>query len=506
MKKFIGLLFMLYSSVHGQVPNWQNMDLKKDSVFGISTQKAFSELLKQKKSKRVLVAVIDSGVDTTHEDLKTILWVNPKEIPNDKDDDKNGYIDDIGGWGFLGSDAGNVTYDNLELTRIVRRDKALYDSLDENQVASKLRDNYKVYVKRRRIYNEQYSTVKSRVNQLEIFKTVYDTISKVIGKISPDISDFEKFTARNKNEVIARKKLLSLLKDNPNLDSVLTSYYYEPYEHFSKQLNYHLNLNYDPRSIVGDNYYIGWERNYGINDVQGPDAEHGTHVTGIIAANRNNNLGLDGIADNVKIMSIRTVPNGDERDKDVANAIRYAVDNGAKIINMSFGKGYSWDKTVVDEAVKYAMKRDVLIIHAAGNEGKNLDINDNFPNRRYTDSSGEATAWIEVGASGPKDDIILKASFSNYGKHSVDVFAPGVQIYSSIPGSKYEYNDGTSMAAPVVTGLAALIREYFPKLTAVQVKDIITKTVVKRDVLKDKCIYGGVINAYEAIKLAENYK
>ena len=147
------------------------------------------------------------------------------------------------------------------------------------------------------------------------------------------------------------------------------------------KLDYAYNPDYDSRKlIVKDNYADSNERFYGNNDVEGPDALHGTHVAGIVGAVVGNEIGSDGIARNVKLMSVRAVPDGDERDKDVANAIRYAVDNGATIINMSFGKGYSWDKKAVDEAVKYAAKHDVLLVHAAGNSGQNNDKTDNFPN------------------------------------------------------------------------------------------------------------------------------
>jgi len=284
-------------------------------------------------------------------------------------------------------------------------------------------------------------------------------------------------------------------------------------------VDYQLNLEFDPRSIVGDNYNNPEEHYYGAADVTGPGADHGTHVAGIIGAARNNSIGINGIADNVLLMSVRAVPNGDERDKDVANAIRYAADNGAKVINMSFGKPYSPNKKVVDEAVKYAMSKDVLLIHAAGNDGQNLDSTIFYPNRDYEDGKGTANAWIEVGASGPGDDETLVASFSNYSKTGVDVFAPGVAIYSSTPGSKYDYHDGTSMAAPVVTGLAALIRSYYPKLKAVQVKEIILKSVTKVNhpvtifingepkqvQMTDVCNTGGVVNAYNALKLAASY-
>jgi subtilisin family serine protease len=284
-------------------------------------------------------------------------------------------------------------------------------------------------------------------------------------------------------------------------------------DHYDVALNYQLNVNFNPRFVVGDNYDDATQRSYGNNDVVGPTAEHGTHVSGIIAGVRTGKPGeQEGIADNAKIMVIRVVPDGDERDKDVANGIRYAVDNGARIINMSFGKGYAYNKKAVDDAVKYAEAHDVLLIHAAGNDHSNNDSVQDYPNCRYEGTHKQAGNWIEVGAS---DVLGRPGTFSNYGKKTVDLFAPGVKIYSSIPDSAYAYFNGTSMASPCVAGVAAIIREYFPTLTAKQVKKILMKSVTKvtyKVVLpgredtyvtyKDLCVSGGMVNAYKAVQLA----
>jgi subtilisin family serine protease len=298
-----------------------------------------------------------------------------------------------------------------------------------------------------------------------------------------------------------------------DIDQVLEEFT-EYVEYFEVQAKYGYNTEFDSRAIVGDQYSNLNEKGYGNSDVKGPDAEHGTHVAGIIAANRKNNVGIKGIADNVKIMSVRTVPNGDERDKDVANAILYAVDNGAHIINMSFGKSYSPDKEIVDKAVKYAESKGVLLIHAAGNDGNNTDEEVNYPSRYYQDNK-EARTWVEVGASAWGADNSFVATFSNYGKKTVDLFSPGVQIYSTIPENKYKDNDGTSMASPATAGVAAILMSYFPDLTAVQVKDILRQSTRKFDNLKvvrpggkDEVQFkelsstGGLVNAYEAVKLA----
>lgn len=522
LKKILSIAgcFFTLNILHAQKFNWQNLDLKKDSVFGVSTEKAYNELLPLKKGKTIVVAVIDGGTDTSHEDLRSVVWTNVKEIPaNNKDDDHNGYIDDVHGWNFIGSAKGNINQDNNELTRLIRKQKAFYDSLAFTKAQSLDTLAYNKYKIKLAEYDQQVTLTKNMVKGITNFKNTLDTIVKIIGKKEPTTEDFGKFIPRSPEQDNALKTIILLLKRNMNLQAINTQQINNPLQYFQNQLDYALNLNYDPRSLVGDDYNNVEDRLYGNADVIGPAAEHGTHVAGIIGANRHNSIGLKGVAEPVKIMPVRVVPTGDERDKDVANGIRYAVANGASIINLSFDKPYSSNKKAVDEAVKYAMSKDVLIIHSSGNGGLDLDSNIRYPNRIYEDGD-IAKAWIEVGASGFTDDSTLVALFSNYGRSSVDVFAPGVRLYSSIPISNYAFFDGTSMAAPIVSGIAALVRSYYPKLTAEQVKGIILQTVVKPShnvtigIGSNKksvpfyrlCLSGGIINAYNALKLAEKYR
>lgn len=480
-------------------PNWQNLDLKTDSVFGISTDKAYTELLKGKTPQKITVAVIDAGVDTAHEDLKSVLWINPKKKAGD-----NGTY----GWSYIGSAKGNVQYDNLELTRQVRQ----FQKRDTTKLSA---TDLKTYHKEKDELNKKLTEDKARLRNVTGFIATLDGIAKKIGNASPSLADFQAYQPVGPAETQVTRVAITTLSQNGNDYKALQARLNATLEHYKTSVEYQLNVAYDPRAqFVGDDYFNAKQKNYGSPDNNGPDPMHGTHVAGIIAADRTNNIGMNGVADDVKILAIRAVPDGDERDKDIANAVRYAADHGAKVINMSFGKPYSQDKKAVDDAMKYALKKDVLIVQAAGNDDQNIDSAANFPNRKFLDGQ-EGGAWIVVGASGPKDGDNLKASFSNYGKTSVDVFAPGVKIYSSVPGSKYEYLDGTSMATPVVVGLAALIREYYPKLSALQVKDIIMKSVVKVEhpVLLDKkpvpftdlCITGGIVNAYQALQLAATY-
>ncbi len=509
-----------FLSLAQQKANWQNLDLKTDTTFGISTERAYKELLKGKKSTPIVVAVLDGGVDWNHEDLKKVIWTNKKELAgNGIDDDKNGYIDDVHGWNFLGGKTGSVEFETLELTRLVRRDNARFAGVTATTVAAKDKADFEAYLKNRAEVEKELGTAKSNLAGIAGFKNVLDAVVKKIGKTNPTVEDWKNFSPQGPQETRIKETMLDVLKEM-DFKTFYDTQIAEGYKYYYGQVNYNYNVDYNPRSIVGDNVNDSKERFYGNSDVKGPDALHGSHVSGIIGADRTNKTGIMGVADNVLIMGVRNTPNGDERDKDVANAIRYATDNGAKVINMSFGKSYSWDKAIVDEAVKYAVSKDVLLIHAAGNDNNDVDVENNFPTSKYLDGQ-VASSWLTVGASGPKDDETLKAAFSNYGKTSVDVFAPGVRILSTVPDdNKYIEEDGTSMAAPVVTGLAALIRSYYPKLTAIQVKEIIMKSVVKVNhnvsTLKgadtvsipfsDLCVSGGIVNAYNALKLAATYK
>lgn len=505
--------------------NWFNLDYKADGVMGISTEKAYG-LLEGVRSTPVIVAVIDGGVDVQHEDLRDVLWINVRDsIANGLDNDGNGYINDKYGWNFIGNANGeNVDHDALEVTRLVAKYEPKYISvLPSTKLSEAERREFVAY-------QRMVSDYTSKMDQAQFgdlhFGRLKQSIDQIVEAIGKDFKAITKVDLDNYETSDERQKLaLSVAKKEVEKDGFEKFYndLKDAQQYYSDQVNYHLNKKFDPRHIVGDNYEDPTERYYGNADVAGPDAEHGTHVAGIIGAKRNNGIGIEGVADNVQIMSLRVVPNGDERDKDVANGIRYAVDNGAKVINMSFGKGYVYHKNAVDEAVKYAMDNDVLLVHAAGNDGKDIDVSPNYPTKYYTDSlkaiTGEANAWITVGATRWTLDGSILAEFSNYGYKSVDVFAPGVSINSTMPNNEYKDQQGTSMAAPVVAGLAAMLRSYYPQLSAKEVKDIILKSVVKVDqrvrvrkegsskrvYLDEISVSGGIVNAYNAVMEANRY-
>lgn len=503
--------------------NWHLLDKKNNGFQGINLEKAYQHLANhRRKSKKVIVAVIDSGIDTLHEDLKPVLWRNPKEIPgNGKDDDKNGYIDDIHGWNFLGGkDGKNVKEDSYEAARLYHRLKGKWANFDgdEQKLSKEEQKEYNTFKKTREsVDGEENKEEMSFILNLQPRLIKGDSaIRKELGKekyTAADLKEFKPSTAEGKN---MRMFLMRVSGSNDNADM--------NNEQLLDEINGAVRkadaANNPPKEyrkeIVGDNEADFNDRNYGNNDLMAETPFHGTHCAGIIAAVRNNSLGMDGVADNVEIMVLRAVPDGDEHDKDIAHAIRYAVDNGAKVVSMSFGKGFSPEKKWVDEAFKYAEKKDVLLVHAAGNDAKNIDTADNFPNPVYEDGSGRAENVITVGASGDSLNGGITASFSNYGKREVDVFAPGVGIYSTIPGgSKYGNSSGTSMACPVVAGLAALIFEYYPNLTAKEVKEMIEVSVTKitdsvripgnseKTLMTELCRTGGIVNAYEAITMAD---
>jgi subtilisin family serine protease len=504
--------------------DWFLRDPEFDSLQGVSAERAYQTVLKDQPSKTVLVAVIDSGIDINHEDLKSVIWTNEKEIPdNGIDDDKNGYIDDIHGWNFIGGKEGNVDADTYELTREYIRLKHKFENADENKIPKKQKNEYESY----KTIKDKFEKLKAKnEQQYKLYSGIYrnisysiDTLKSLLNvdKITPEaVKDFQ---TNDPSLLFAKGFLLSMYRnigDDGDLDEYLSELK-DAVEYYEVIVKYGYNEDFDSRTIVGDNVNNPSEKYYGNNDVIGPDPKHGTHVAGIIGADRKNDIGIKGIADNVKIMVVRAVPNGDERDKDVANAIIYAVDNGAQIINMSFGKSFSPQKDVVDKAVKYAEQKGVLLIHAAGNDSENIDVEKNYPSRYYNDGK-EAKNWIEVGASSWGEDEDFVGSFSNYGKKSVSLFAPGVDIYSTVPGNKYENESGTSMASPSTAGVAALIMSYFPELTPLQVKDILLKSSRKFDNLKVQkpdgglvnfsqlSLSGGLVNAFEAVKMAQSAK
>lgn len=481
--------------------NWGHLDLVKDTIPGMSVDKAYAEIIKGKKGQQIIVAVIDSGIDIEHEDLDGVIWTNTDEIPgNGIDDDKNGYVDDIHGWNFLG-DAYN---ERLEMTRIAASGNPSISRYAE--AVAQLEKDYQQALSGKQRYDQIYAQVSGAHDVLTKHFGKEDYTAEEVKAINTE--DQELKDAVGVANFIYGNGLTSMKEAKEQIKGGV--------EYFTDQVNYNLNKDFNGRTTGDNPDDFDDKPGYGNNNVM-PSVKsesHGTHVAGIIAAERNNGLGANGVANNVKIMALRAVPNGDEYDKDIAKAIRYAVDNGAKVINGSFGKSYSPHSDWVRDAIKYASDNNVIFVHAAGNDSKNVDEKPNFPDDNV-DFVEISDTYIRVGALAPSYGTKMIASFSNYGLKNVDVFAPGAKVYSTTPENEYDTKGGTSMAAPAVAGVAALVWSQNPKLKASQVKQIIMDSGLP---VTSKVIVGGdadniqtlseisksakIVNAYNALIMA----
>ncbi len=510
------LLIIKISSISCQPLNWQEMDKEKTGIFGISLDKAYLELSKKKETHPVVVAILDNGIDSNHKDLKGILWNNDKEIiDNEIDDEKNGYVDDKHGWNFLVSCQKKDIFENEEITRIVRSNKAFYDSLSLTGVPEKYQKGYRQYTIAFHTYQKQIESIKVTLSLLLEKKEIINSIIHDINKKDYTNEDFLSHLPKNE----AEKNMIELISTFvPAIYPDIKTYQIEDVDkiirYVKNQIQYAYNLKYYPEQQC--------ERNIGNNNISiSSDSlfqnEHGTHIAGIISRICNRS------GKNVKIMFLKVNPMvGSPKDIDIARAITYAVDNGARIINISFSKEFYQDKPAVDKAVDYALQHNVLIVHAAGNNGINLDeINTEYyiPNREFINTTWHDSSWIEVGATGWADNLDLLASFSNYGKKKVDIMAPGIRIYSTIPFSRYGFESGTSMAAPIVTAIAALILKYYPEVSASDIKKILIRSAtkvnhnikvhtlsgeIKTIPFANTCVSKGIINSYNAVIEAEN--
>ena len=505
---------------------WYHKDFSTTNVYGVNTDNAYKFLeSKGLKPRTIVVGVLDSGVEVDHPGLINNMWKNPNEIPNNGiDDDKNGYVDDIYGWNFIGGKTADVDADNLEVTRMVKKYQPIFEGTDSaknkaNQ--AKMPEEYAIYQKSKKLYDEKGSEAKQYYHYFSGFNNAIPSIVKTLNGKTLTKANLAAIKPASQEDSRNLQILNSLVQDAGNVgktpkevEELLRKEIEGALKHYESQATKHYNLDFDPRAeIVGDNYDNYNEKHYGNNHYEGPDASHGTHVSGIIAGLPHGNEAQYGVAHKVaKIMTVRAVPDGDERDKDVANAIRYAVDNGAKILNMSFGKAVSPGKKHVWDAMKYAEKKGVLLVKAAGNDNQNIGENEYFPTNfmKQSDEKPFVSNMIVVGAS-TNNSQNLRARFSNYNGKMVDVFAPGQEIYSTVPDAKYEYLQGTSMASPVVAGAAAVLWAYMPSLTPQQIKEALVKTVNKSTVnanvdsnanFDQISVAGGVIDLYKAAQYA----
>jgi cell wall-associated protease len=524
---------LLFSPLQAQeaFEKWYHQGADSEFPTGIRSEEWYKSA-PAAKPKTVIVAVMDSGVDIDHPDLKANIWINTDEIPNNKkDDDLNGYVDDIHGWNFIGGpDGRSVIHESLELTREYAIEKKKWEGVDTEKLKGKKKAFYEAFLVKKELVESKREKAAEEIRQVEEMElVVFSALLAAQKELNGDSLDIIRLEQSSNEEVVIASRIIrSVEEQGAEVESIewLLAVAAEQFavqkESAQKILDYSYNPDFDSRLIVGDTYHDYENKSYGNNFVDGEFAYHGTHVSGIIGAVRDNGEGMDGIADHVAIMAIKVVPDGDERDKDVANGIRYAVDNGAQVINMSFGKGYSPEKWLVDDAVRYAAKHDVLLVSGAGNEGSNIDKEPKYPNDIFQKKpflgKKQASNLISVGALSPDGGESAIAEFSNYGKKGVDVFSPGVYIYSTTPDSTYDYASGTSMAAPVVSGIAALIRSRYPDLSATQVKEIIMNStrklpamVIQPDTFEkvpssEMSVTGGMVDVVAAMTLAATTK
>lgn len=473
------------------------MDPNTMQGWGVSTDSARINHPPKKHTPPIIVAVIDGGIDTSHPDIRPNLWINTKEIAgNNLDDDNNGYADDVYGWNFIGGKDGEVGPENTEAVRLYNKLQSRFKHKELKEIPKQDRSDFELFKKVEKKILLEKLDAEQNLATFEKLKKQLDKIVSLMG--DEDFTSEEVRSIQDKDEEFMQvvEGVANALENQVEFNKIYTEVM-DGYKYYFVSAYHHYNPAFDGRSVVGDDPDNMNDINYGNNNVTGPDSEHGTHVAGIIGAVRENGMGIDGIASNVRIMAIRAVPDGDERDKDIANAIRYAVDNGARIINMSFGKSFSPNKDAVDSAIAYAASKNVLMVHAAGNDSENMDKEHNYPNPRNLIIEDKYFPWIEVGAS---NIIGQPAGFSNYGSKIVDLFAPGESIYSTMPGGQYDYQSGTSMAAPVVSGIAALLWSAYPEATA---KEIKVALVLGTITTKDKVIRPGTEKKIKFRKLSK---
>ncbi len=529
--------------------DWFNCSFDQDSVYGAEVNKAYNYLKanKKKAKKRPVVALIGTGMDVEHEDLKQAIWVNPKEKRNQKDDDKNGLTDDINGWNFIGGKDGQV------MEALTREGEREFFRL-KDKYADYISDGKKYY----KIVNGKRQEVPAPENIKEYkyyrFKVMPESrIGGAYGglQLSYVIEEYvEKFDKDMKKRFPGKEltveEFQSCYDPKAEKDSlsevafVFTAYSFslyntdkwEPvYQNMGKRSVETAKKSYEEalkkygsdhrKEIVGDNPLDINDTHYGNNVLLTSDAATGVMQAGVIAAKRDNGIGSNGIADNAEIMTLRIHPGeGEPYLKDMALAIRYAVSHGADVIVLPEQNAIypEEQKQWITDALKEAEKKGALVIVPVWNSSVDMDKNEFFPNRKMS-KEGELTNFMVVASSDKNGNPVLN---TNYGATTLDIYAPGTDIYSSYMGDTYQKGSGEGMASATVAGVAALVKSYFPQLTGSQIRDILLKSVTSRKgvevekgirvdgtlsqdlfLFEDLCLSGGIVNAYQAILEAE---
>lgn len=532
--------------------NWQNLSPEKDGIYGADVNGAYDFLKGKKSKKKVTVALIGTGIDVEHEDLQGSLWINPKEKPNGRDDNKNGKIDDINGWNYLGNAQGEVlekarTFADREYLRLKDKysriqhygDKYVVVSDDEKELLEVAPpENKPEFDYFNRVVRKE-SAIGSKYSSIELMKVSRIYANGLTDKLKAKFPDKEHFSYQDFGSMIDRNDTDTLRMLGMTMISV--AFMIQPQATWDKVLDYLNNFqpplllkdyqkieqmnNFDDRTLIGDDPYKITDTKYGNNILLAENSGEGTSYAGIIGAKRSNDMGLDGIADNVQIMTLRTTPSeGEAYPKDVALAIRYAVDNGADIIQMyasasitPFGEQGDW----INDALMYAESKGVLIVQPVASKSIDMDKYPYYPRKEITPAK-KLSNMITVAASDKKGSPVPD---SNFGIKSLDLYAPGKDIYSCYTGNTYREESGSEVAASTVTGVAALIKSYYPDLTAMQIRDIIINNVTDRSgeevekqslnmdqgnakmikdlfLFEDLCASSGILNAAKAVEAA----
>lgn len=531
--------------------DWFNCSFDKDGIYGAEVNKAYDFLKDKKIKKRPVVAIIGTGLDIEHEDLKDAIWKNPKEKKiNGKDNDKNGYIDDIHGWNFLGGKDGTVMEKTMEegdreFIRLFDKGygKYFYDGenfyqmINDKKTKVPAPDNmneYRYYVNRVlsesriagsyggyqlsyliRDYGKHFDRMmrakypNQELTQKE-FGICYDPKAAKRDSLS-EVAFMIYIMGFTVSQTDSWDVVHNAIKSGDQITMAK-----EEYEKAMQQYG-----NDGRKEIVGDNYLDLNDYKYGNNVLLTSDAFAGTMLGGIIAANRENDWGMNGIMDKAELMTLRVKANeGEPYLKDVVLAIRYAVDNHADIIMLPQQATLYPDnqKKWVDEALKYAESKGVLVVVPTREYSVDMAKMEFYPNRWMTGEK-ELTNLMIVASSDKNGNPSMS---SNYGAKEVDLFAPGTDVYSSYTGDTYQKASGAGLAAAATVGVAALIKAYYPELSGSQIRNLLIKSVTSRadaEVEKgirvkdrvtqdlflfgDLCLSKGILNAYNAVIAAD---
>jgi subtilisin family serine protease len=554
MKKIYILIASLLIGVAGyaQNENWHHL-APEDGVFGAAIERAHAAARESglRPARRpITIALIGGGIDISHKAISDIIWVNRRERRiNGRDNDRNGWIDDRHGWNFLGNDTMTInslsTMGDREFLRL--KDKYNHFLFVEDGIAYMFDDELGALVETEPPADmEEFEYFLRVVTESELAETnrgvmLAKAVVWYIREIGHSMrmaypervltrTDFGEFVRAQQSTTAMQDALfafIDLMFMSANTEDWNTMAAFADTEFIPIQELRHERAMARrfprERELIGDDPNDLNDKGYGNNNLLANNALRNTMIAGIIGAGGGQSE-IRGITNNVQIMTLRIEADfGEPYMKDMALAIRYAVEQGADIIqlgatNRLFPRHQShW----VEEALRYAEQRNVLVVIPVRDLSSNLDDFPFYPNRNL--STGTLSNIITVAASDSLGNPFLWANFS---ETELDIFAPGVEIKSAMPGNRYAIDSGSAYAAAMVTGVAAFIKNYFPQITPAQMRQLLIDTVTDRSdaevekqyratagsmrgriatdlfLFSDLCVSGGILNAERAIKEA----